>query len=141
VPKYLLNNAKITVNGVDLSRFGFSLDTPEAADQIEVTGFNPSGTREYLPGIRTQSIVIGFLQGFGASEVHQTLQPLYSSGTVFAINVRGDATNAPSATNPSFSGSAVLYTYDGLNGQLGARGETVATFMSSGTVGFTWGTV
>jgi hypothetical protein len=140
VPKYLLTNAKITVNSVDLSRFGFSLDTPEDAEQVDVSGFSPTGTREYLPGTRSQQIVIGFLQSFGAGEVHQTLQPLYASGSVFAMKVQPDATAAPSATNPTFGGSAVLYSYDGLNGQLSARGEITATFLASGTVGFAWGT-
>ena len=140
MPKYLLTNAKITVNGVDLSIFAFSLDTPDARDQVEVTGFNPAGTREYLPGQRTQSIVVSFLQGFGSSEPHQVLNPLYVSGSVFPISVQANATLPVSATNPTFSGSASLYDYDGLNGQLNARGEIVATFLPASGAGFQWGT-
>ena len=140
MPKYLLTTAKITVNGVDLSRFGFSLDTPDARDQVEVSGFNPAGTREYLPGQRTQSIVIGFLQGFGTSEPHRVLEPLYEGGSVFMISVQADSTQPPSASNPTFSGSASLYDYNGLTGQLNARGEIVATFLPASGAGFQWGT-
>jgi hypothetical protein len=141
VSKYLLTNAKIMVNGVDLSRFGFSLDTPDARDQVDVSGFNPAGTREYLPGQRTQSIVVGFLQGFGSGEPHRVLEPLYEGGSVFMISVQADATAPAGAGNPTFSGSASLYDYDGINGQLNARGEITATFLPASGAGFQWGTV
>ena len=138
--KYLLGNAKILINGVDLSNFGISLDTPDARDQVEVTGFNPNGTREYLPGLRTQSIVIGFLQGFGSNEPHRVLQTLFQSGTTFAITVQPDATAPVSASNPTFGGTASLYDYDGLAGQLNARGEMTATFLPANNTGFAWAT-
>jgi len=57
--KYLLTNAKVTVNGVNLSNFAFSLDTPDEKEQVDVSGFNPNGTREYLPGLRDQTITVG----------------------------------------------------------------------------------
>jgi hypothetical protein len=140
VPKYLLTNAKITINGVDLSRFGFSLDTPDEREQVDVSGFNPAGTREYLPGQRNQSIVVGFLQGFGTGEPHRVLQPLYEGGSVFTISIQADATASPGPGNPTFGGSASLYSYDGLNGQLNARGEVTATFLAASGGGFQWGT-
>ena len=139
--KYLLTNAKITVNGVNLSNFAFSLDTPDEKEQVDVSGFNPNGTREYLPGLRDQSIVVGFLQGFGGTtEPHQVLQPLYESGTTFVIAVQPDATASVGPTNPKFSGTASLYAYNGLNGQLNARGEVEATFRPASGGGFQWGT-
>jgi hypothetical protein len=141
VGKYLLTNAKVTVDGHDLSRFSFSLDTPDEREQVDVSGFNPFGTREYLPGLRDQSIVVGFLQGFGTSEPHAVLQPLYESGTTFAITIQPDATAPVSVGNPKFGGTASLYAYDGLNGQLNARGEITATFRPASGGGFQWGTV
>jgi hypothetical protein len=138
--KYLLTNAKVTVGGTDLSRFAFSLDTPDEREQVEVSGFNPAGTREYLPGQRDQSIVIGFLQGFGTGEPHRVLQPIYESGTTTVISVQADATASVGAGNPTFGGTAALYAYDGLNGQLNARGEITATFRPASGAGFQWGT-
>jgi hypothetical protein len=138
--KFLLTKAKITVNGVDLSTFGFSLDTPEAKDEVDVSGFNPNGTREYLPGQIDQTITIGFLQGFGSNEPHRVLQPLFSSGTTFAISVQADSVASPSVSNPTFGGTASLYAYNGLSGELNARGEITATFRPATNTGFTWGT-
>jgi hypothetical protein len=138
--KYLLTNAKISVAGTDLSRFGFSLDTPDEREQVDVSGFNPAGTREYLPGQRDQTITIGFLQGFGTGEPHRILEPLYESGTTFALSVQADATASVGPGNPTFGGTAALFSYNGLSGQLNARGEITATFRPAAGGGFQWGT-
>jgi len=138
MPKMLLKYAKIMVNGQDLSRFGFSLDTPESTEEVDVSGFG--GTKEYLPGQLDQTITIGFLQGFGSGEPHRVLQPLFSSGTTFALSVQPDSTQPASASNPTFGGTASLYSYDGLAGQLNARAEMTATFRPATNTGFAWGT-
>jgi hypothetical protein len=138
--KYLLTKAKVTVDGVDLSNFAFSLDTPDEREQVDVSGFNVFGTREYLPGQRDQSIVVGFLQGFGTAEPHRVLQPLYEGGSSFLIELLPDASQAAGPGNPKFAGTAQLYAYDGLNGQLNARGEIQATFRPASGAGFQWGT-
>jgi hypothetical protein len=140
MPKYLLTKAKVTVNNVDLSNFAFSLETPEEKEQVEVSGFNAAGTREYLPGQSDQTITVGFLQGFGTSEPHRVLQPLYTGGSSFPISLLADMTQPASVSNPSFGGTATLYSYNGLNGTLNARGEITATFRPTGAAGFVWGT-
>jgi hypothetical protein len=140
MPKFLLTKAKVMVNSVDLSNFAFSLDTPETKEQVDVSGFNPAGTREYLPGQSDQTITVGFLQGFGTAEPHRVLQPLYTSGSAFPISVMADSSASPSAANPTFSGTATLYDYNGLAGTLNARGEMTATFRPTGAAGFQWGT-
>jgi hypothetical protein len=140
MPKYLLTKAKILVNGTDLSDFGFSLDTPDERAQVDVSGFNPAGTQEFLPGQRSQTITIGFLQGFGTSEPHRVLQPLYESGSAFPISVVADSTQPVGPVNPSFGGTASLFSYNGLAGQLNNRGEITATFRPASGGGFAWGT-
>lgn len=138
--KYILTKAKVTVGGVDLSNYAHQLDTPDTRDQIDVSGFNPAGTREYLPGQRDQTITVSFLQGFGTSEPHAVLQPLYQSGTTFPISIQPDSSLPASVTNPTFGGTAVLYEYNGLSGALNARGEMTATFRAATGAGFQWGT-
>jgi hypothetical protein len=138
--KYLLTNAKVMVAGTDLSRFAFSLDTPDEREQVDVSGFNPAGTQEFLPGQRSQTITIGFLQGFGTGEPHRVLEPLYEGGSAFPLSVQADATAAVGPGNPTFGGTASIYTYNGLAGQLNARGEITATFRPASGGGFQWGT-
>ena len=136
--KYLLTKAKVMVNGIDLSDFAFSLDTPDSREQVDVSGFNPAGTREYLPGQLDQTITVGFLQGFGTNEPHRVLQPLYASGSAFPISVLPDSSVAAGTGNPTYGGTAQLYEYNGLSGQLNARGEMTATFRAATGTGFQW---
>lgn len=138
--KFLLTKAKVTVAGTDLSDFAHSLDTPDVRQQVDVTGFNPTGTMEFLPGQRDQTITVGFLQGFGTGEPHRILQPLYESGTTFLISVQADMTQPAGVGNPTFGGTAALYEYNGLAGALPARAELTATFKPASGGGFAWGT-
>jgi hypothetical protein len=138
--KYLLTNAKVMVDGKDLSNFAFSLDTPDEREEVDVSGFNPNGTREYLPGLRDQSIVVGFLQGFGTAEPHNVLYPLYAGGSTFPIVIQPDATAPVGPSNPSFKGTASLYAYNGLSGELNARGEIQVTFRPASNTGFAYAT-
>lgn len=138
--KYILKQAKVLIAGVDLSKFAYSLDTPDVRAQVDVSGFNPSGTAEFLPGQRTQTITIIFLQGFGSNEPHRVLEPLYESGTTFPILVQPDSVAPVGPGNPSFGGTASLYDYNGLAGALNARGEMTATFLPATDTGFAWGT-
>jgi hypothetical protein len=138
--KFLLTKAKVMVNNIDLSLFGHTLDTPDTREQVDVSGFNPAGTQEFLPGQRSQTITIGFIQGFGSGEPHRVLQPLYESGTTFPLSVVADSTQAVGPGNPSFGGTASIYEYNGLAGALNARGEITATFRPATGAGFQWGT-
>lgn len=139
-PKYLLTKAKVTINGVDLSLFAHSLDTPDEREQVDVSGFNVNGTREFLPGLRDQTITIGFLQGFGSAEPHRVLEPLYEGGSTFAISILPDGSASPGPGNPSFGGTATMFSYNGLSGELNARGEIQAVFKPAANTGFAWAT-
>jgi hypothetical protein len=137
--KFLLSDAKVTVNSVDLSDHAFNVDTPSTKNQEDVSGFSPTGAREFLPGQEDQTITIQFLQDFAAGKVHATLEPLYSGGSVFPIKIQPTSA-APGATNPVFGGTAALYDYNGLSGALSARSEITATFKPASGNRFTWGT-
>jgi hypothetical protein len=139
--KYLNTKVKVVVAGRDLSDHAFSVDTPDEREEVDVSGFSATGTREFLPGTRDASIEIGFLQDFGTNSVHQTLNQLYTAGTPFPIYVMPDMVAGTSATNPLYGGTASLYTYDGLSGELNARGEVTATFRPASGSTFSWGTV
>src|SRR3954452_24432535 len=105
--KYLLNNGKVLVGAADLSNYAFSLDTPDEKEQVEVSGFNPTGSREFLPGQRDHTITIGFLQGVGSAEPPPILQPLYEGGSAFVIPVQPHAPAAVGPGDPKFGGPAV----------------------------------
>jgi hypothetical protein len=138
--KFLLNEVKVMVNNKDLSDHAFNVDTPEVKSQVDVSGFTPTHTSEFLPGLADQTITVQFRSDFAANSVHATLQPLYSSGSAFPIYV-SPTSGTPTATNPVFGGSATLYDYNGLAGALGADAQMTVNFKPAPGSLFSWGTV
>src|SRR4029077_20779173 len=112
-------------------------DTPGTKEQVDVSGFSTTGSREFLPGLADDSIVIQFENDFADSQVHATLEPLYRNGTTTLVYVVPTSA-AVSATNPAFGGQGVLFDYNGLSGALNARSETTATFKPAPGGVFQW---
>ncbi len=139
--KYINTDVKVVVNNRNLSDHAFRVSTPSEKEQVDVSGFSATGTREFLPGVADQTIEVSFLQDFGTNSVHQTLEPLFRSGTTFPLFVQPDSDLGTSAANPIFGGTASLFTYNGLDGELNARGELTATFKPAAGSSFAWGTV
>jgi len=138
--KFAATDVYVLLNGQNISDWCFSVDAPDAKEQIDVSGFNATGSKEYVPGTRTQSITLGILQDFGATQIHQLLNPLYSNSTEFAIELR-PTSGARSSTNPWYGGSANLYEYDALNAQLNNRAEIQAVILPSSNHVWAWATV
>ena len=138
--KFLLKSVKVMVAGVELTGHAFNVDTPSEKEQVDMSGFSAAGTREYLPGLEDQTLEVQFLQDFGGTQVHATLEPLYAGGSTFVVYVVPDTNASVSATNPAYGGSANLYSYNGLSGALGARAEMTATFRPAPNNRFVWGT-
>jgi len=135
--KFLLKDVKVMVGTNDLSLHAFNVDTPGTREQVDVSGFSTVGTREYLPGLADESIVIQFENDFAATSVHSVLEPLYRTGATTLVYVQPTSA-AVSATNPAFGGQGVLFDYNGLSGALNARSETTATFKPAPGGTFQW---
>jgi hypothetical protein len=149
--KYLLTDGLVTLGGyfvgagttfgtIDLSNHSFSLDVPLTREQVDVSGFSPTGAKEFLAGQRDERITVGILQDFGTNlnigtwSVDQALSTLYTSGSSFLITVR-PTSGTVSTTNPTYSGTVTLFDYNPLAGSLNARGETNVTFIASTSAG------
>lgn len=132
--KFINQDVSVVVNSVNLSGHAFSVEVGGEKEQVDVSGFNSSGAREFLPGLRDETIVVRFLQDFAAALVDATLYPLYNNGTAIPVVIKPTSA-AVSATNPSFTATCTLYTYKSLDGTLGERSETEATFkVTSGQI-------
>lgn len=137
--KLILTDGFVSINNVDLSDHAFSIDMPDTKEQVDVSGFNSAGNKEFLPGQRDQTLTIGFLQDFAASEVHQTLEPLFRQNTTFPFTVQ-PTSSAVSSTNPKFSGTANIYEYNGISGQINGRLEFTATLKPANNSTWAWAT-
>lgn len=138
--KFLLKDVTVSVNGVDLSDHAFSIDLPATRDQVDVSGFNATGAKSFLPGTTEETVTIGFRQDFASSKVHQTIQPLYTNSSTFALIIK-PTSSAVSATNPAFQGTAACFEYNGLSGNIGDASDISVVFKSAdNTAPLAWAT-
>jgi hypothetical protein len=137
---FLIGDVRVVVNSVDLSDQAFSVDTPMERDQVDVSTFSPSGARSFLPGVSDQTITIGFRQNFANGKVHQTIEPLFRLGSAFPIYIVPDSDTGTSATNPVFGGTATVFSYNGLTGELNDSSDVEVEFKPGPNAYFRWGT-
>ena len=130
--KIVLKDAVITIDGTDLSDHISSVTLEDSADEVEFTGFDNSGYREYGQGLKTASIQLEVFQDFGASSVDSVLYPLYASGGTFAVTVKAENATT-SATNPEYSMDGRLYSYSPIAGAVGDASTTSVTINNGGT--------
>lgn len=124
----VLTDASVVVNGVDLSDHVRSLTLQYNADAVDKTAMGDT-TRNRTGGLKDWSVSIEFNQDFAANEVDATLFPLVGSTFTFT----GKPTSAAvSATNPSFSGSALLESYQPINGSVGDLHTTSVSLVAAG---------
>lgn len=128
--KFVLVNAWVRINGVDLSEYISEVHVNREADQVEVTGMG-STARSFLQGLKAESFEFVAFQDFASAKVHATLGPLYASGSPFLVEVAANGSSL-SATNPKFSGSCVLFTENPLDGAVGDASTTPITCVLSG---------
>ncbi len=147
--KFILTDGYVLIVGPtgnsDLSSYAHTLDTPSVKSQEDVSGFNPTASKEFLPGPRDDTVTLGFRQNFsgGTSAVHGVFWNLYNTGGTFAFDLRAvsPTTNSTvSVTNPAYRGTAVLYDYNGLNGELSSPGEVSVTLKPAPNTFFSWQT-
>lgn len=139
MPKFISTDWKVVINGVVLSDHAFDVQIEDEKEQIDVSGFSPTGVREYLPGTRDQTITVQFLSDFGSSSVHATVYPLYNGGSSFPILVQPDSDVGTSATNPWYGGTANVFSYP-VGATLNERAEQTIAFRPSAGASFAWGT-
>ena len=138
--KFLSTDWKVMVNNVNLSNHAFDVAIASEKEQIDVSSFSPTGTREFLPGLEDQGVTVQFLNDFGSGSVYATIEPLYRLGSSFPFFVQPDSDAGTSATNPIFGGTANVFTFP-MTGTLNERAEMSVEFKPSANARFSWGTV
>ena len=138
---FLIGDVRVVVNSVDLSDQAFSVDAPMEKDQIDVSTFSTTGARSFLPGVSDQTLTIGFRQNFAAGKVHATIEPLFRLGSQFPIYIVPDSDTGTGSLNPVFGGTASVYAYNGLSGELNDSADIEVEFKAAPGSSLRWGTV
>jgi hypothetical protein len=111
MPKRIALKDHVSVDSVDLSNFARSVAFSSEHARIDVSGFNSTGSDEFLAGSTTQTVTVEFYGSYGTGEVHQTLYPIHAGREIVAFQWRPDQTTAISATNPELRGNVQILTY------------------------------
>lgn len=125
--KHVLTDATVTVNGVALSDHVESVEINQEYEDVDLTAMG-AAAREHGKGLRSDSITINFFQDFAASSLDQTLSPLVTSTSGFAVVIKPTSA-AVSTTNPSYSMTSLLFTYSPINAGIGEANQTSVQFL------------
>lgn len=129
--KHVLTDASVVVNSVDLSDHVESVEVNIEKEDVDITSMGATA-REHAGGLRNDSMTINFYQDFAANEVDATFWPLLSS-TGFSVVVKPTSA-AVSSTNPSFSATCLMFTYQPLAGAVGEANQTSIELQCSGAI-------
>jgi hypothetical protein len=129
---FSLIDARIEVNSVVFSTFTQKVTLDTTIEALETTAFGGGGWKSRTGGLLDGTVGLDLLQSFAASNVDATLWPLFIAGVPFTVKVRPTSSSV-SATNPEYSGSALLEKYSPLGGGVGDLAVTSISLPTSGT--------
>jgi len=129
--RIVLTDAKVTINSVNLSSYISSVTLSTSTDVVETTGFSSTAARTRVAGLQDNSVTIEFFQDFATSLVEQTIYPLL--GTTTSVVVL-PTSSAASATNPSYTFTALVSEWQPLSGAVGELSTASVTWPISGAI-------
>jgi len=129
--RLVLTNAKITINSVNLSDHIASVTLSTSSDVVDTTGFSSTAARSRVAGLADNSVTLEFHQDFATSNVEQTIYPLIGTTTTVVV-IPVDTT--VSATNPSYTFSALVAEWQPLSGAIGELATASVTWPISGAI-------
>ena len=131
--RLVLTDASVVINSVDLSDYIASITISTTEDAIDTSAFSSTiaAGRTRIAGLADNSVAIEFHQDFATSEVEQTIYPLIGSATTVVVK---PTSGAVSATNPSYTFSALVTEWQPLSGAVGELTTASASWPISGAI-------
>ena len=126
---FVLYDASLTVAGVDLSTHVRSVSIDAGQNMADDTAMGDAFVSN-TAGLATWSVSVELLQDYASSKVDATLEPLLGIGNTAALVVK-PTSGSVSSTNPSYSGTSILESYNPIGGSVGDQAMASATFQSA----------
>jgi len=127
---FVLTDASITVNSVDLSDWVTSVTISVEVDEQEDTAMGDT-YRSRLGGLKDWTLDLDFNADFAASAIDQTIWPLLGTNTAVVIKPTSAAVGS---TNPTYSGSVLVTEYSPVDGGVGDLATTSVSWPGNGTL-------
>jgi hypothetical protein len=128
--KFAATDYFVSINGTNFSTSLNSVELAIEADDLETTAFGET-FRTRIGGLKQASLTLNFMQDFAAGSVDAVLSPLLATlATVVIKPTSGTVT----ATNPSYTMTALVTQYSPFASSVGDIASLSVTFPVSGTV-------
>lgn len=128
---HILSNAYVMINSVDLSDHVRSVTLDYNAEAPESTAMKATNEKTRLGGLTDWKLDIEFNQDYAATKVHATLFTLVGVATTVIVQA---VSGTEGATNPKFTGSAILTKYNPVAGKVGDVNISKAEFVAAGAL-------
>ena len=137
MPKLVLTNAFVSINGINLSDHIASVSLATQYDLVETTQFGQTSKR-FVAGLAANTISFEFHQDFQAGSVESVIYPLLGTATTCRIKPI-DTTR--STSNPEYimdgslgSGTILISEWTPLNASAGELTTATVTWPISGDI-------
>lgn len=114
----------------DISDHVASVTLSTSFDIVETTAFGDT-SKKRVAGLADNSLTLELHQDFAASSIESIIYPLL--GTAVAFEIRPVNTTV-GATNPKYTGSALISEWTPLNGGIGELATASVTWPISGSI-------
>ena len=128
--KFVATDYDITIGAVDLSTSIAAATLDLSAEEQDTTAFGAT-YRTRIAGLKDGTLSLDFHQDFGAASVDATLFPLLGSAVAFVIK---PTSGTVSATNPTYSGTALVTQYQPFASSVGDLATLSVSWSLSGPV-------
>jgi hypothetical protein len=123
---FVLTNASLVVNSINLSAYVSSITLDYAVDAVAADGMAATNGHVFLGGLQNNSLAVTLNQDFAASTVAATLDALVGTTTTVVIKPTSAAVGA---TNPTYTiTNAFLAATQPVNGAVGDLAQMSVTF-------------
>lgn len=128
--KFVATDYDITIGGTDFSTSLAAVTLDVSADEQETTAFGAT-FRSRIGGLKDASVSLDFHQDFGAASVDATLFPLIGGTAEIVIK---PTSSSASATNPSYTFTALVTQYQPFASNVGDLATLSVTWPVTGAV-------
>jgi 2-keto-3-deoxy-6-phosphogluconate aldolase len=133
MPKYVVINPKVTINGTNVSPSIAAATLELTSADVDVTSFGSNGWTEIIGGLKSGTVSLDFHSGYAAGEINTVLNPLVGTIATVVINPNGTVT---SATNPAWTALVHVNTVSPVAGAVGDLATFSVSYPTSGSVTF-----
>lgn len=128
---FALTYGYVSIGGNDVSQWCRSIDFQINGQSVDLTAMSSGAWQSYGAGLRGWQIPLQFNADEAASQLGSILWPLYQTSVAVELRATGAAVGA---SNPKYTGTAILQAGSHFGGQVGAAAILSCSLMGVGAI-------